>query len=304
MSGGTGIATYEKGSQDLGTHQKGTGWVANLYGGVQSGNDWAACYIPVDEVFVSDFNSALWTWYQTATETMGLGMVVWVHDPNNLDNRAEITQLANVVGLDKSAGWNSHEFDKTVTQMFFYGENTTGTDLTAGTQYTWAQFQTDPLFRNWTIYRVSFDWGWESSGTFESAYLAEVKLNGVSIPIRPDRTEISNLICSTWKSCVIADEGTVSAECDLGAPYKYVTVLNPTIDSAAVSLSGAMTAGGTYFPVYVIDSTGKASTAEITTAATTSKATIYHCGSFQYIKVNFGAAQNSGPYTLYLRGFN
>jgi hypothetical protein len=75
--------------------------------------------------------------------------------------------------------------------MFFYGENTTGTALTAGTQYTWDEFQADTLFKDWVVYRISFDWGWEASGTFENAYLTEVKINGLYIPVRPDITEIS-----------------------------------------------------------------------------------------------------------------
>ena len=37
---------------------------------------------------------------------------------------------------------------------------------------------------------------------------------------------------SEWESAVVAKDGTLSAEADLGANYKYVTVLIPTIDSA------------------------------------------------------------------------
>jgi len=168
--------------------QKGsTGWLADLYGGTQTGDDWARVNIPVDEIFVPDFNRAQWTWYQTNTETMGLGIVIWVHDPNDFDKRAEITQLGGHADLEKTSGWNAHEFSSTTGGMFFYGEGTTGTGLTAGTQYTWSQFQADVLFKNWTIYRITFDWGWEASGTFESAYLADVKLNGVAVPLKPDK---------------------------------------------------------------------------------------------------------------------
>ena len=189
------LTAYENGrvawtkASSLGQFQKGTGYQARLYGGVQTNDDWAACYFPVDEIFVSDFKAAQWSWYQRASQTMGLGIVIWIHDPNNFDNRAEVTQLANTALLDKSAGWNSHEWLTSTKQMLFYGENTTGTALTAGTQYTWAEFQADKLFKRWTIYRVSFDWGWEASGTFADAYLAEVKLNNVTIPLFPSHGE-------------------------------------------------------------------------------------------------------------------
>jgi hypothetical protein len=197
MSGGSGKAHWAKGSQVLGTHQKGTGWVADLYGGVQSGDDWAACYIPVNDLPLTEFNTALWSWYQTATETMGLGIVIWIHDPDDFDKRAEVSQLGGHADLEKAAGWNAHEFSKTTAGMFFYGENTTGTGLTAGTQYSWYQFQQDALFKDWTIYRISFDWGWEASGTFESSYLAEVKLNGTYLELKPQGTEHTKTIVAT-----------------------------------------------------------------------------------------------------------
>jgi hypothetical protein len=181
----SGLAGWSK-TNSLSQNQKGSGWTADLYGGAQSGDDWAALYIPVNELPVPQLTSAQWSWYQTNAESMGLGIVIWVHDPDDFDKRAEITQLGGVAGLEHASGWNAHEFDSTDAGMFFYGENTTGTDLTAGTQYTWAQFQADTLFKNWVIYRLSWDWGWEASGTFESAYLAEIKVNGMYISLVPD----------------------------------------------------------------------------------------------------------------------
>jgi len=186
-------------------NQKGSGWLANLYGGAQSGDDWAAVLIPVNELPVTQFDNAYWSWYQTNAESMGMGMVVWIHDPLDFDKRAEVSQLANVSGLDKSAAWNSHEFDATATQMFFYGENTTGTDLTAGTNYTWDQFQADTLFKGWSVYRVSFEWGWDASGTYEDAWLAEVKLNEMYIPLKPSFNELPG---GPTKTLYVATTGT------------------------------------------------------------------------------------------------
>jgi len=222
----------------LSQFQKGTGWQAELYGGAQTGNDWAACYIPVDEIFVTDFNSALWSWYQTAAESMGLGMVIWVHDPYDFDKRADITQLANVSGLDKGAGWNSHEWNTSTVQMFYYGENVpAATGLTSGTQYAWTSFQSDVVFKTWTIYRISFDWGWDASGTYESAYLAEVKLNGVTVSIRPDETELTQVKSSGVKTADAAIKATP------GKVY-WITVSDTV--AGVVGLADAVSESTTY----------------------------------------------------------
>lgn len=193
VAGGAGRVNWSKGEQVISSHQKGTGWLAELYGGAQSGDDWAACYIPVNELPLDQLESAYWSWYQTATETMGVNMVIWVHDPTDFDKRAEITQLANISGLDKAAGWNSHELVTTTDQFFYYGENTTGCDLTAAppNYYGLNDFQGDDTLGTWSIYRISFEFGWDASGTYEAAYLAEVKINGMYLQIRPDATEMT-----------------------------------------------------------------------------------------------------------------
>lgn len=165
--------------------QKGGGWSALLYGGVQSGSNYAAIFIPVNEMPIGVLEKAQWSYYMAGTETMGVNIVFWVHDPEDFDKRAEITQRGNVSGLEKAAGWNAHEFNTATTQMLFYGETTTGTHLTAGTLYTWAQFQADNLFKDWVIYRVSLEHGWEASGTFDHVWVAEIKLNEVPIPLKP-----------------------------------------------------------------------------------------------------------------------
>ncbi len=171
--------------------QKGqTGWLADLYGGIQTGDDWARVNIPTYEQRVDEFSEVTgdtqWTWHQTNAEVYGVNLVIWMHDPKDMDKRVEVTQAPSGATLEKGAGWNAHEFNPATTQMFFFGENTTGTGLTAGTQYTWNQFRTDVLFKTWRIYRTTLEWGWYSTGTFESAYVANIKLNGVTIFLRPD----------------------------------------------------------------------------------------------------------------------
>ena len=163
-----------------------SGWLANLYGGVQTGDDWARVNIPVAEVPVPDFSRAEWTYYLTGAQSMGIGIVIWVHDKADYGKRADISQVGGAAGLGKAAGWNSHVFNKDTTQMFFYGEDTTGTALTAGTQYSWSQFQADVLFKTWVIYRITLEYGWEASGTFDNVWVADIQLNQQNLYLKPD----------------------------------------------------------------------------------------------------------------------
>ncbi len=167
-----------------------SGWLACLYGGVQTGDDWARIDVPVDELLLTKFDPATykstWSYWLAGAESMGVGIVIWVHDPADPGKRAEITQVGGASGLGKAAGWNRHILDKTVTQFFFYGENTTGTALVAGTQYTLAQFIADALFSTWTIYRITIEHGWEDSGTLVDAFVADLMLNGIPIVLKPD----------------------------------------------------------------------------------------------------------------------
>ncbi|KKK60052.1 hypothetical protein LCGC14_3028210, partial [marine sediment metagenome] len=170
-------------------YQKGGGWLAELIGGVQTGDDWAAIYIPVNELPVQAFDAAKWSYYMTTADGYGVNMVIWVHDGEDPDKRAEITQQGDNAGLARGAGWNAHKWNIDTTQMFYFGENVPGTtQLTSGTQYKWSQFQADPLFKDWYIYRVSIEFGWRGSGTFGTASVAEVLLNEIPIPLLPSVT--------------------------------------------------------------------------------------------------------------------
>lgn len=168
-----------------------TGWLACLYGGIQTGDDWARINIPVNEMPLGELSSAQWTYYMSAAESFGVNMVIWVHDPDNFDNRAEITQLANIATLEKANAWNKHVLVTTTDQFFFYGEGTTGTGLSSGATnlYGLDDFQADAIFKNWTIYRITFEYGWESgSNEFTDAWVADIKINGEVIPLKPDKS--------------------------------------------------------------------------------------------------------------------
>jgi len=183
-SGNNGDASWVRGVISPLDQKSPTGWLACLYGGTQTGDDWARVDIPITEVPVPYFGKGQWTYNLTGAQSMGVSIVFWIHDPTDPSKRADVSQVGGKVAC--AAGWNKHVFDKTVTQMFFYGENTTGTGLTAGTQYTWAQFQADALFSAWTVYRVTLEYGWEASGTFDNAWVADVKLNDQTILLKPD----------------------------------------------------------------------------------------------------------------------
>lgn len=168
-----------------------TGWLAALKGGLQTGDDYARLNIPVNEMSLSDLKSALWTYYMTTSDSFGVNMVIWVHDPNDLDNRVEITQKADGALLIKTAGWNAHELDVTADQFYWYGEDDAAANASLLTEgianlYGWDDFSTDILFSTWTIYRITFEFGWQASGTFGTASVADVILNGQLIPMGPE----------------------------------------------------------------------------------------------------------------------
>ena len=167
-----------------------TGWLANLYGGVQSAwDDYARVEIPVDEMHVPDLKTAKWSYYMTEAESYGVNMVIWVHDPFHPDYRTEITQQADIATLIKAGGWNEHVLNPSTDQFYFYGENTTKTNLTAAppNYYGWDDFVADELFNTWTIYKISFDWGWQTGDNeFKDVWVADIELNGKMIPLKPD----------------------------------------------------------------------------------------------------------------------
>ncbi|KKN03076.1 hypothetical protein LCGC14_1111320 [marine sediment metagenome] len=184
-----GKARWIRGSTSPLDQKGSTGWLADLYGGVQSGwNDYARINIPINEKPITWLQSVLWSYYMTEAESFGINMVIFIHDPTDFDKRAEMTQQADIGTLEKGAGWNAHELDVTTDQFYFYGENTTGTDLTsaAPNYYGLDDFQGDALFKDWTIYRITFDNGWQTANNeFKSAYVADIKINGQIVPLGP-----------------------------------------------------------------------------------------------------------------------
>jgi len=187
---GNGDAVWAKSGISPLDQKSSTGWQANLYGGVQSAwDDYARIEIPVNEMRVPDLKTALWSYYMTEAESFGVNMVIWVHDPFNFDNRAEITQQADIATLIKAAGWNAHALNPSTDQFYYYGEGTTNTNLVTGpaNYYGWDDFVADELFNTWTIYKISFEYGWQTGDNeFKDVWVADIKINGQQIPLKPD----------------------------------------------------------------------------------------------------------------------
>ena len=236
--GGSGAAKWDRYATAA---QKGTGWQAKLTGGAQSGDDFGALYIPVNEMPVIDLDDAGWSWYQTNAEVYGVNIVIWTHDPDDFDKRAEITQSGSATSLDKGSGWNSHEFPGTAAEFFQYGENTTGTTMLTPL-YTWAQFQADALFSTWTIYRISLDYGWYSTGTFEDVWITELQVNGEQIPIRPGVTEVLHNKPDEVREIrvAIASTGTSHGANDV------ININNCTTTSVAIQFANVVRNNGGY----------------------------------------------------------
>ncbi len=189
---GNGRSYWSRGTAVLSTHQKGsTGWVAELIGGVQTAwDDAAEMYLPVNEMPLLDLQvgTTMWSWFQAATQLSGVGMVIWVHDPADFDKRAEITMLAETGHMELGAGWNAHELADG-NDCIWYGENTGTHSVTAtqGAPYDFSKFLADDVFSKYTIYRLSWAHGFQTGGSdYKAAYLADVKINGIQIPLYPD----------------------------------------------------------------------------------------------------------------------
>lgn len=181
------IAYWSRGMTDPRYHMGGSIWKACLHGRVQTGDDWAALVVPVNEMPVPEFNAAKWQYVMASAQSMGANIVFWTHDPSNFIYRAEITQDGGNAGLTNTSGRNAHIFNPATTQMFYYGEITGTPDTcpTAGTHYTWAQFQADSVFSRYTIYKITIEMGWQASGTFDHVWIGELNLNGTNILLKP-----------------------------------------------------------------------------------------------------------------------
>lgn len=217
-------------TQERAQAQKGTsGWQARLKGGTQddspAGSNWAACWIPVNELPVTNLSSALWTYYLYAAQVYGFNLVIWVHDPDDFSKRAEITQGGSVEGLGKAQYWNSHVLDTTVDQFFWYGENITASGLSSGTAtlHSWDDYQADVEFSTYTIYRISIEYGWYTTGEFTHGWLTDLKLNDDVIYLKPDdASQLARVRPTTYRIGYMTSYHTAQGDTELLSHAGYV----------------------------------------------------------------------------------
>ena len=251
FSQGMGKASWDRAirTSTIVTDQKSTtGWLACLNGGVQtSWDDAAALYIPVNEMLLPGLTSALWSYFMNTSQSFGCQMSIWVHDPTDNDKRGDIIQLGSVAGLEKTAGWDAHELNLATSQFFFYAEgesgNTTCTTEGAANLYTLAEFQADPCFSTWTVYRISFNNGFENSGTFQPIYVADVKINEQVIPLGPTSGKHNKTVVQT--KLMIADAkdagDVVSESAGAGTDWDFAFGGTGKITQAVITHDAAIT---------------------------------------------------------------
>jgi hypothetical protein len=103
-----------------------------------------------------------------------------------------------------------------------------------------------------------------------------------------------------WLDVTIADEGTLSGECDLGQGnpcenFEFLNIYIPTIDSANVSLYVSDKLGGTYYPLGL--------STNVFAAATGGMYTTFELGGYQFIKILSSASQSTAAVTFRVRGY-
>ncbi len=96
-----------------------------------------------------------------------------------------------------------------------------------------------------------------------------------------------------WKAATIAEDGTSSAEVDLGREYDYLLAQIPTLVSCTIKLQIAEKTGGTFY-----DLGDGVTTAE----GTHNYADIFPLFGYQFIKVVASAAQTGSDKEIRVRG--
>ncbi|MFA5937260.1 MAG: hypothetical protein WC822_05305 [Candidatus Paceibacterota bacterium] len=232
-----------------------TGWLADLYGGVQTGDDWARVSVPMDELPLTKLTPATlatqWNYYMTTNDYMGVSMVIWVHDPANFKNRAELTQDA--LDVESAAAWNKHVLAD-ANHFFYYGEitGTPDTTPTAGTHYTLAQFKADSIFSTYTIYRITFEFGWGAAGnTFGDAYVSDIQINGIVIPLKPDSSGTGRIA----QRLISVDTGALASTIAPKTPYRLLSMdvhASAVLDTGEVLTLTKDAGAGSFFDTVIL----------------------------------------------------
>ncbi len=98
-----------------------------------------------------------------------------------------------------------------------------------------------------------------------------------------------------WLTTTIALNGQTSTEINLGRDYEYMNIYVPTIDSANLTFTVSMTAGGTFAQL--------GASAVTVVAGTGGFFTTIELGGYQFVKIVASAAQTTLARTFYVRGY-
>lgn len=221
-AGGNGRVSWVAGPVASDDHV--VAWAAKLDAGVQtSWNDFAKVVIPVNEMPFADLESVRLMPYYTASTGIDMGVCLYLHDPEDLDQRIELshTPLTN-----SAAGWRELNWPTDIPAghaYFWYGDETKIAEvLSEDTAYTLAQFRADTVFRGWTIYKITLDYGYYTGGgTMDGCYLAQVFINGKSILLEPSEEVAGRETKSIYK----ATASDSSTKATLVTPTKRIRVI-------------------------------------------------------------------------------
>jgi len=98
-------------------------------------------------------------------------------------------------------------------------------------------------FKHWRIYRITLEYGWEASGTFDDVSIAEVKLNGLAVRMGPDngthRYTIS--VAKTMLAAAKAADDVISENATTGTDWDFDFGGTGYITSAVITHDATLT---------------------------------------------------------------
>ena len=109
---------------------------------------------------------------------------------------------------------------------------------------------------------------------------------------------------TSWKECVIAKNGQLSAVCDLGKAYENAVVQVPTIDTATLVVRASRTLTGTGVGLYITHDQTAVPVALNVGSGTGNFMWVIPLMGVQYLWFYANAAQTTAAVTFYVRGFN
>lgn len=173
-------------------------WTARLTPGAQSGDDYGAVEFTVNNMRLEDLESIRYIYRMGSTEVIAPNVAIHVYDPNDIDNRADISLSHSHDDLGKTTStWYKFDVLPATTGLFWYGNNVTGSGLvahgTAGNLYTLAQFQADVIFSTYVISKITIEYGYYSTGTIGAAHIAKISVNEEDILLEPPPGDVALL---------------------------------------------------------------------------------------------------------------